>query len=121
LQYSRELDDLEPVFDDCPALCHYYGDGRPGRDYCDGCDKGELRKAYIEETTGELGGDREKFERYRAAVTDALAFEGLPADLLTIPAAEMVSIVDAERARIIRVKTWNAKQAAEAAAANAGK
>ena len=117
MQYSNELDNLEPVFDDCPRVCHYYGKDRTEPGFCDGCDKGELRNQYIETTTADLGGDPKTFERTRTAVIDALAFENLPDDRLTLPAAEMVSIIGAERARILRVKTWQARQTA----ANAGK
>lgn len=117
MQYSRELDDLEPVFDDCPTVCHYYGDGHKGPKFCDACDRGDLRTQYIDDTTADLGGDRRAFEAMSAAVSDALVFEGLPADRLTIPAAEMVSIIEAERERIRRVKAWQTKQTIE----NAGK
>lgn len=118
MQYSDELDDLEPVFDDCPTGCHYYGKAKRIPGYCDGCDKGDLRKEYVAATTADLGGDRAKFDRLQAAVIDALDFENLPAETLTEPAARMVSIIGQERGRILRVKNWRAKVAAEQNAGN---
>lgn len=123
MQYSAEVRNLAPEYDDCPDLCPALGTKRS--EFCESCDRGDARRQYqetVEQGLADLAKEKDRstkwtFEKLNRCVIDALQFEALPASRRTIVTALMVAILEKERTRIQRVKDWNDKIKAEQDAA----
>lgn len=119
MQYSEELNDVSPEYDDCPISCNFFPDQKAGQ-FCDSCEKGSARAIFEESIKEQLAESKGRgsygFEMLQNAIFDALRFEELPQARRTTTAARMINIIQAERSRIVRVKDWKKKVEADSLA-----
>lgn len=107
--YSRDLSELAPQYDDCPASCEFTDDV-----LCETCPRRELATGFqevCEEYLDARLGDKWKkygFDLLYQTVLDTLAFED--EKNLTTVAARCVGILRNERNKLERIDAWNQKQ-----------
>jgi hypothetical protein len=114
------LSELSPEFDYCPRVCadkERLGEKTPpNQQFCSDCPRREAKDYFfdscLEFLEKELGEASKKYsvKTLYAQVLDALEIEKSPPENLTVIAAQMLSILDSERARIDRIEQWNARQ-----------
>jgi hypothetical protein len=117
LVYQHSINDLPPVFDDCPKICHIYNEKeRDGnKDYCTGCDVGIAKASFEQEAKAildeRLGNKwkKYKFEHLLNLVYDAFDLKESGIDL-TVTSEIMVSILVSEQNRQRRIEDYNRRQ-----------
>lgn len=93
-------------------------------EFCGGCDIKLAKQEFENQTIEDLNADAPAWERYGfdrlyETVVGVRNLRELPLEKRTLITDRLIRILEAEQARADRVKAWNMKQAAEAAAARA--